>query len=276
LKLLLDIMQASINSHNLGQAILAKAGGLGADIAGVAAWEQVMAGPSLAIQAHLSSWQGVGAVRDSRQHTPCLTFSPSSLVVVGLAHPGSQPELDWWQTHIPGRTIGNAGLLDVTTGLTRWLDAKYGIAAADLAYHVEHGGVFLKDAAVLAGLGVVGRNNLLLCPELGPRVRLRALAVAAEINPSTPMTWDPCLVCPEPCRQACPQNAFSPSKRTIDGQTPEIHLPARDGAYQRNLCNQQMEADIAAGREFFPKGSATPAQQVRYCRRCERSCPVGR
>jgi len=34
------------------------------------------------------------------------------------------------------------------------------------------GDVSLRHAAVAAGLGVVGRNNLLVTPEFGPRVRL--------------------------------------------------------------------------------------------------------
>jgi epoxyqueuosine reductase len=37
-----------------------------------------------------------------------------------------------------------------------------------LPYKVEEGGMFLKDAATLAGLGIIGKNNLLITPEFEP------------------------------------------------------------------------------------------------------------
>jgi len=46
-----------------------------------------------------------------------------------------------------------------------------GINACPLPYRVEQGGILLKDAAVLAGLGVTGKNNLVITPQLaGPCV----------------------------------------------------------------------------------------------------------
>jgi epoxyqueuosine reductase len=37
-----------------------------------------------------------------------------------------------------------------------------------LQYKVEEAGMFLKDAATLAGLGIIGKNNLLITPEFEP------------------------------------------------------------------------------------------------------------
>ena len=75
-------------------------------------------------------------------------------------------------------------------------------------YHVEKGGIFLKDAAVIAGLGCIGKNNILVTPDYGPRIRLRAMLPDEEISPTGSNDFDPCSGCDAPCRQACPQNAF--------------------------------------------------------------------
>jgi epoxyqueuosine reductase len=50
----------------------------------------------------------------------------------------------------------------VSEELADWLFRTHKVRAQSLPYHVEKGGVYLKDAAVYAGLGVVGKNNLLL------------------------------------------------------------------------------------------------------------------
>lgn len=128
-----------------------------------------------------------------------------------------------------------------------------------LPYHIEKGGIFLKDAAVLGGLGTIGVNNLLITPEFGPRVRLRALLLDLELVPTGPIEFSPCQSCNMPCRQACPQNAFS------------------EGFYRRTLCMKQMEKDetnkIILG-ENVNKDQSTV--YIRYCRACELACPVGK
>jgi len=50
----------------------------------------------------------------------------------------------------------------------------------------------LKDAAVLAGLGCIGKNNLLLTPEYGSRVRLRAFTIDLVLPSTGPLPFDPC------------------------------------------------------------------------------------
>ena len=87
-----------------------------------------------------------------------------------------------------------------------------------LPYHVGKGGIFLKDAAVLSGLSIIGMNNLLITPEFGPRVRLRALCLDVEVEPTGPVDFAPCETCDMPCRQACPEESF------------------KNGAYKRVLC----------------------------------------
>jgi epoxyqueuosine reductase len=178
---------------------------------------------------------------------------PRSVLVLALAHHERHPELDWWD----GRkgTAGNRVLIQVIDRLVGWLQEKYAIGAYDLPYHVERGGIFLKDAAALAGMGTIGRNNLLITPEFGPRVRLRALLIDACFEALPASNFAPCVGCPAPCRQACPRCAF------------------HNGVYSRLLCNGQMKQDEANISTVVVEGQTM--QCTRYCRVCELACPVG-
>ena len=271
---------------DLTNAALAQAHALGADLAGVVSWPALMSSPSYQIQPLLPSWNGVGAGHPGRPPQPEGPARPRSVIVLGVAHPAKRPELDWWRADLPSRTLGNMELARIARSLAAWLGQAHGVTAWDLAYHVERGGVYLKDAAALAGLGVIGRNNLLLAPGLGPRVRLRAVAVAADLavnlapHPGLGLR-PPATAAPSPAarpapRKPCPAMLCPRAPWSGPEKTPPAHLPARDGGYERLRCNQQMTADIAAGRETSPIQGGRPVKEVRYCRRCEMACPAGR
>ena len=162
--------------------------------------------------------------------------------------------MDWWVGQ--GGTPGNKALIDISRALRQWLQTELGLSARPVPYYVEKGGLFLKDAAVLAGLGVIGASNLLITPRFGPRVRLRAVHMDADLPPSTLETdFQPCETCPRFCRQACPVEAFE------------------SGSYDRPSCQVQMQQDeSSAGQADEPPTSAVA---IRYCRECELACPVG-
>ena len=180
-----------------------------------------------------------------------------SALVLGLHHPKSEPRFDWWYR---GNTNGNRRLMEISESLRQWLRTDHDLGAYPLPYHVEWGGLFLKDAAVLAGLGIVGKNNLLLHPEWGPRIRLRSILIEEDLKPNGPIEgFPPCETCDEPCQKVCPQNAFS------------------SGAYHRPSCIAQIEADAAnkvPGGEYDEKG--VPIVVIKYCRACELACPAGK
>lgn len=183
-----------------------------------------------------------------------------SVLVLALRHDQSQPELDWWDRG-PGGNPGNRRLMEMAGGLRRWLKDELGIEARALPYAIESGGIFLKDAAALAGLGVVGKNNLLVTPELGPRVRLRALFLHANLEPTPAAGFDPCSHCPAPCRQACPRQAFGPQA---------------EAEYTRAFCDRQMASDVSNAVRVEPwEADGRAAVVVKYCRACELSCCQG-
>ncbi len=179
-----------------------------------------------------------------------------SLLVLGLMHPEDDRRLDWWER---GDSWGNRRLREISADLKQWMDDTHGLQARPLPYHLEKGGVFLKDAAVLSGLGVIGRSNLLLHPLWGPRIRLRSILIDADLPPTPPLDgFDPCRECDGYCQQDCPVDAFP------------------EGAYSRPDCYRQMGVDVAnkvAEGEIDAGGNA--AWVIKYCRQCELTCPVG-
>jgi len=70
-------------------------------------------------------------------------------------------------------------------------------------------GLFLKDAGALAGLGPIGKNNLLLTQKFGSQVRLRALLTEAPLITGHPIKDNKlCHDCSK-CIEGCPVNALS-------------------------------------------------------------------
>jgi len=222
---------------------------------------------TIAAQANLMGASLVGATPVAPLlESPCQQLLPvsrqllkaRSVVVLGLAHTEGQPERDWWDNQ-KGRTPGNRQLTKISHRLANWLKKTFSAEACDLPYNPGRGGIFLKDAAVLAGLGVVGKNNLLITPQYGPRVRLRASLLNRPIQYKRVLDdFAPCDACDGPCVQACPQNAF------------------QEGNYQRKRCQRQMQKDETNPIIRQSPVVGMPADfRIAYCRRCELFCPVG-
>lgn len=178
-----------------------------------------------------------------------------AMVVLALHHPDDQPQLDWWDGD--SGTEGTRRLVKISRRFVGRLRDEMAIEARLVPNDVEKGGVFLKDAAVLAGLGVVGANNLLITPKYGPRVRLRALAVNIPLKTSNGLDFKPCLNCNRPCLTACPSQALDA------------------GIYQRWICLETMKHNEKNKTcRQSPYGSKRDV--IIYCRECELACPIGR
>lgn len=218
--------------------------------------EQAVA-KALALGATMAGIADVKTLRRSLSHqdSSLVRWPPDarSAVVLALKHAETDPVLDWWDGR-PGQTAGNRELIRIGKALVRWLKKEHRIDARSVAYKLNKGGIFVKDAAVVAGLGVIGRNNLLITPECGPRVRLRAVLLTVELEPSNPPEFSPCRHCAAPCLAACPQNAFE------------------SGDYDKASCERQMHLDEAASRTQGDRA----VRAIRYCRACELACPVGK
>ena len=85
--------------------------------------------------------------------------------------------------------------------------------------------ISMRHAAFNAGLGILGRNTLLINREFGNMVYIGALLIDAEIEPD-PIVTD--FACPENCRlclDACPVKA-------LDGVTVNQKLCRENSCFQ--------------------------------------------
>ncbi len=154
--------------------------------------------------------------------------------------------LDAW-SQPPGIGKGNQFADQILEGIC--YRAKDFLADHDYAcVVVSYGGLLLKEVAVVAGIGPIGKNNLLLTPRFGPQVRLRALVTTAPLKCGTPIiTSEYCTSC-QKCIDACPAHAF--------GQ----------GHYDREKCETFQLSHLRHLSTF----------STIWCNTCIEACPVGR
>ncbi len=288
-----------LSPSELTERIVERASALGASAVGVADVEPLKASPSHRILLKIGLGLDV-RWRDAPDHiVPAEVDWPAdavSAVVIGVSHPADQPELDWYD----GKgTPGNRALVRIVKDLSHWLKDSFSFTTYRPPYFIESGGVFMKDAAVLAGLGSVGKNNLVITPKYGPRIRWRVLLLDHAAKATGPVEYNPCDGCDEPCRKACPVGAFDQTAYDASALR-QTQLPGTDGSYDRITCNMKMSQDVedTAGAlatseqdrkdltstmnafeeavMALPPAGGEARYGVKYCRRCELSCPVGR
>jgi epoxyqueuosine reductase QueG len=111
-----------------------------------------------------------------------------------------------------------------------------------------------KMAAHLAGLGWIGKNCLLITPEVGPRARWASVLTDADLM-STGSSQEPrCGECNK-CVDICPVHAFT-GKNFISGDS-------RDERFSAHQCNEYMRA-------------MKEKTGHRICGLCLKVCPYGK
>lgn len=66
----------------------------------------------------------------------------------------------------------------------------------------------LKHSAVLAGLGQMGKNTLLINDQLGSMLNLGAVLVDAKLTPDPPASYESCIPDCRLCLDSCPAHAL--------------------------------------------------------------------
>lgn len=260
--------------------IVSKAKEFGADLAGIARVEDLKKSPSHLISECMPAFANVGAkqIEGRRPGQVDWPEGAKSAIVIAIEHPPQKPELDWWilgGKSAAGNTPGNKLLMASIKELADWIEQALDVTCFRLPYHIELGSIYMKDAAVLAGLGCIGKNNILVTPQYGPRQRLRVMLVDVDLPSTGPSDFDPCHNCDMPCRSACPVNAF---KKTLyrEDEYGYAQLPGRTGVYSRPLCSRLMDIACEKYEPIEIEGQDEPGKLARFCRKCEFACPVGR
>lgn len=152
--------------------------------------------------------------------------------------------LDTW-SYPTGKSLhfADSVLKNYCNSISKFL-IKHGFLAKVIPYHP---GLFLKDSAALAGLGSIGKNNLLITEKYGSQVRLRAIVTSAPLELGNPIYENPyCEDC-NLCIDSCPAKAFP------------------NGKYDKKICNDYNHANWRILSEYSRL----------WCNECIESCPVG-
>lgn len=219
--------------------ILLKAKQLGADLVGVASAERFGSAP--------------------HQHKPVdIMATAKSVIVLALRCVGGPMENNHWTSYTVVHEGNDARLNSAAYYLSCFMEEKYGAKViplpANAPYHHWEpdrqygvGDLSHKHAAVAAGLGVIGKNSLLMTPQYGNRVNLVSVItdIPIEANPVVARR-----LCPPDCRRcmdACPVKA-------IRG----------DSTIEQTACRNYCWTKLSKG---FP---------VLRCWECRKVCPANR
>jgi epoxyqueuosine reductase QueG len=100
--------------------------------------------------------------------------------------------------------------------------------------------ISLKHAGVLAGLGVLGKNTLLMNERYGNMVWLGAILVSVDLEPDPIASYEGCNSRCTLCIDSCPQNALDGA--TIDQkscrQRSISHTPGGGWVLSCNICRK--------------------------------------
>ena len=194
---------------------------------------------------------GFANVERFKQYPPKNQPPARTKTVIVLAIWMEDPILDLW-LHLqswksqqkPPRAFEDEILRGTALRLSLLLE-RAGYWAEPAAYEP---GIYLKEASVLAGLGFIGKNNLLITPEYGSRVRLRAVNTSAPLKPNPILdSLNSCQDC-NLCIGSCPANALD------------------TGKFNREACLSYCQANL---KEVSPSS-------VLWCMRCSIVCPIGK
>ncbi len=131
---------------------------------------------------------------------------------------------------------------------------------------VDSAPVAEKALAERAGLGFIGRNHLLIHPQLGPQILLGELFTSVPLTPDQPMKGN-CLDCRR-CLEACPTGALRPDG-LLDARRCISYLTQYEARGEEN------NGANAAQHSTVPTFHHSPPARgwLFGCDECLRACP---
>lgn len=178
-------------------------------------FEKWVAGGFHAGMRYLSSERALRARADPARLLP----SARSIIALAMPYP---PPPDAPETPLGGYVAAYAlgddyheVMKERLSALCKFLDALAGRPAAHRLF-ADTGPVLEREIASRAGLGWIGRNSMLIHPELGSFFFLAEIITELSLPPDPPFSADRCGTC-DRCREACPTGCILPD-RSIDSR----------------------------------------------------------
>jgi epoxyqueuosine reductase len=139
---------------------------------------------------------------------------------------------------------------------------------------VDSAPVAEKALAVRAGLGFIGKNHLLIHPQLGPQILLGELLTSVPLEPDRPSEGT-CVGCNR-CREACPTGALRPDG-LLDATRCISYLTQYEPREDRNdgiMKGWNHEGETTQHSNLPTFRYANPARDWLFgCDECLRACP---
>ncbi len=143
------------------------------------------------------------------------------------------------------------------------------------------GPISLRHAAAQCGLGILGKNGVVVNPTWGSMIRIGAILTSLELDSDKPMDYKPCESCNYPCNEMCPSGAI----RIEGGQTivdqakcTKYSQPYDVGNYTRFLIKQigveeKKKIEMLLTPHWFNLFMASMGYMYYSCIECTRGCP---
>lgn len=201
----------------------------------------------------------------------------------------SNCESSHWSTALYGYNILKEFLESTSYRVARFLETHYDANVAVIPYafpfefHMEKGAVAEfshEHAAVAAGLGTFGRNNLVLHPKFGTRVNFISIITDLELQPSPKPEKDICLHC-DLCVKNCPAHALDREGRTDYEKCSANSLPYGHknviGFWLEVLQSPpERQKELFISERYFRLAQAQYMGNQYMCFNCMKSCPIGK
>lgn len=138
--------------------------------------------------------------------------------------------------------------------------------------------VSLRHAAVAAGLGTFGRNNLVLHPRFGSRVIFTAVLCDLDLPSDPPCTEDICNQCGI-CVEMCPSGALENEGITNELKCLKVSQPYGIGktiSFWRDFVKKSPEEQkkMFISEEFMKIYQSQMIGFQYFCFKCYNSCPL--
>ena len=190
------------------------------------------------------------------------------------------------------RMNGRLDLMEFTRScnykLVRFLDRELGSRAISVpvSYPLDMGSktmgligeVSLRHAALAAGLGILGRHNMLMHPRFGTRVIFTAIVSDLDLPSDPPFTEELCNNC-EICVESCPAGALEEEGKTNSIKCLRVSQPhgigGSIGFWNKFIKSSPEEQKKMFISEEFMKNYQAQIIGFHYeCFNCYASCPI--